>query len=103
MTLVLSYGASAWLISMPSLLGAVGGSVVGWLLKTHFLSRAFAALPSLLRQGARSCAVGLVMPCVPGGGHRPDFSSLAPDMFACFMQGFRHVYSKQVHLMYKCG
>ena len=42
-SMILRYSASVWSISKPSLLGTVGGSRVGWLLKTHFLSRAFAA------------------------------------------------------------
>ena len=45
------YSVSAWLLSMPSLLGIVGGSGVGWVLKTYFLSRVFAALPCVIRQG----------------------------------------------------
>ena len=77
-TLILRYGAPSCLISMPSLLGTVGGSGVGWLLKTYFLSRGSAALPCLIMQGAHSCTIGRVMSCISDGGHTADFSSLAP-------------------------
>ena len=40
------------MISMPSLLGKVGASGVGWVLKTYFLSRVLAALAYVIKQGS---------------------------------------------------